>query len=603
VAPAVRTIELAGPVGAGKSSVAAGLEALLTDQGCRVHRLDEFRRGRRRELAAVTWFALRRPSLTWEAVRALGAARIPGWHRRLILMLVLRLGVRLELAGRRLPPDHWLIVDEGWAQRAVNLFAWRDPPLPRAAIRRYLQLAPLNGAAVVIVSTPPGVARERATQRGLPMRLRGAKPARVDRFLDNAREVVTLVDGELAAIGQTVIHVDNEGALEASVTSLARRVDELTRSAGETTPRSGVLFQPRFAILPRPDRLAARALARHRTIPPPRDAVAGLVDRYGLQPETSLRPTRSPGGRGASYVVEAPGGRLLLKRYKPNVEPDAIRGEHSILAELARCGVPAPRLRAARDGDTWVEVAGEHYAAFDYMEGYAHPHEQLMWPPDRRTFELTAGSALAAFHDALEGFEPAAHNPNGFAGRDGERLRDLAWFRARLDEITAGREAAPGDPSPDAVAWVARELPRIDQRLTEANLRRAVIHGDYGPYNLLVRRGKPIVIIDLELSRVDWRLTDLAGALPHFAQRRIGFDIGAARRFVAGYRRRADLPASEMGLLPDVLTFLSLRRAVVCWTRAGEGQRGRWTAEAARRLQLARELMAGTHPIVAVSAA
>jgi Ser/Thr protein kinase RdoA (MazF antagonist) len=603
VAAAVRTIELAGPVGAGKSSVAEGLEALLTDQGCRVHRLDEFRRGRRRELAAVTWFALRRPSLTWEAMRALAAARIPGWHRRLILMLVLRLGVRLELAGRRLLPDHWLIVDEGWAQRAVNLFAWRDPPLPRAAIRRYLQLAPLNGSAVVIVSAPPGVARERATQRGLPRRLRGAKPARVDRFLDNAREVVTLVDGELAAIGQTVIHVDNEGALEASVTSLARSVDELTRSAGETTPRSGVLFQPRFAILPRLDRLAARALARRRTLPPPRDAVAGLLDRYGLQPETSLRPTRSPGGRGASYVVETPGGRLLLKRYKPNVGPDAIRGERSILAELARCGVPAPRLHAARDGDTWVEVTGARYAAFDYMEGYEHPHEQLLWPPDRRTFEVAAGSALAAFHDALDGFEPAAHNPNGFAGRDGERVRDLVWFRERLDEITGDRGAAADDPSHDALAWVSRELPRIDQRLAEANLPRAVIHGDYGPYNLLVRRGKPIVIIDLELSRVDWRLTDLAGALPHFAQRRVGFDIGAARRFVAGYRRRADLPASEMALLPDVLTFLSLRRAVVCWTRAGEHGRGRWTAEAAARLRLARELLAGTHPIVAVSAA
>jgi hypothetical protein len=58
-----------------------------------------------------------------------------------------------------------------------------------------------------------------------------------------------------------------------------------------------------------------------------------------------------------------------------------------------------------------------------------------------------------------------------------------------------------------------------------------------------------------------------------------------------------------MALLPDVLTFLSLRRAVVCWTRAGEDRRGRWTAEAATRLRLARELMAGTHPLVAVSAA
>ncbi|MDP9272586.1 MAG: phosphotransferase [Chloroflexota bacterium] len=369
-------------------------------------------------------------------------------------------------------------------------------------------------------------------------------------------------------------------------------------------PKRGVgaaaIFRPRSSVpLWRPDRLARRALARGRTVYPSREAVIAILERYGLPRTTRIRPPPSPGGRSTTLVLEGHDGRLLLKRYRARVELDAIRGEHSILAELARCGVAAPRLHPTLDGGTWVELDGASYAMFEYLEGYIHPHERFFLPVDRRALEMVAGDVLAGFHAALDGFEPAANNENGFAGRSGVRVRNRAWFMERLETATArgtGNGAVAG--LVDSASWIRDALCRLDDRLEAAEPTRTVIHGDYGPYNLLVRAGEPVVVIDLELSRVDWQLTDIATAIPRFAQRRLGFDAAAASRFLAGYRRRRELPRGELTLLPDVLAFLSLRRAIVCGALYRETPADRWRAEATIRVRLARSILEGQHPIV-----
>lgn len=601
MAAPVKTIELAGPIGAGKSGVAERLRELLAERGCSAFVLSEVEAGRGARRAAMVSFAVRHPALLWTVLRSILAARIPWWHRRRILSLVLELGARLELAGRGLPADAWLLVDEGWAQRAVNVFAWRTPRAARSEIQEYLRRAPISGT-VVIVTAPPEIARERALQRGLPKRLRASGPERTERFLGDAAAIIGVVADELALTGQAVVRIDNGGDLEETVALLAGELDEMSSTPWRTSA-GAVAFRPRFPTLPRPDRVARRVRARGRTPTLAPQALARLLDRFGLPADTRVRPTRSPGGRGISFKVDAPRGPLLVKRYKANVEPATIRGEHSVLAELARGTVPAPRLYPATDGETLVEVDGSRYAAFEYLGGYHHPHERLMWPADRRAFESAAGESLGAFHAALDGFEPAGQSPNGFAGRAGERVRGLPWFMARMAALTPGSDAPTrDDPTHAETTWVADELERLDARLESARLPRAVIHGDYGPYNLLLRSGEALIIIDLELSRVDWRLTDLATAIPRFAGRRVGFERDAGRRFLDGYRRRRELPGDELTLLPDVLAFLSLRRAIVCWSRARDGDARRWHAEAERRVRLARSLLAGTHPIVRLAA-
>ncbi|HXG39600.1 MAG TPA: phosphotransferase, partial [Candidatus Limnocylindrales bacterium] len=144
---------------------------------------------------------------------------------------------------------------------------------------------------------------------------------------------------------------------------------------------------------------------------------------------------------------------------------------------------------------------------------------------------------------------------------------------------------------------VARRLAELDALLAAAEPARTVVHGDFGPYNLLVRAGAPIVVVDFELARIDWRLTDLATALPRFAANRFRFSSRRAARFLAGYERRRPLGPSERALLPGVLEYLSLRRASVCWSRYAEDGRVAWLEEAAARAVLARALEAGRHPL------
>jgi Ser/Thr protein kinase RdoA (MazF antagonist) len=96
-----------------------------------------------------------------------------------------------------------------------------------------------------------------------------------------------------------------------------------------------------------------------------------------------------------------------------------------------------------------------------------------------------------------------------------------------------------------------------------------------------------VVILDFELARLDWRLTDIATALPSFARSRLGFSLPKMRAFVAGYRARCTVEADELALLPDVWRFLTLRRLIVCWQRFYDTHARRWLDEAAQRLALA----------------
>jgi Ser/Thr protein kinase RdoA (MazF antagonist) len=148
---------------------------------------------------------------------------------------------------------------------------------------------------------------------------------------------------------------------------------------------------------------------------------------------------------------------------------------------------------------------------------------------------------------------------------------------------------------------MSEELLRLDGQLSEAGLSRTVIHGDYGPYNLLVRAGREPLAIDWELTRLDWRLTDLATALPRFAGRRTGWDAGAADRFLGGYRSNAPVDPAELSHLPSVAEFLAIRRAIVCIGRFVASGDEAWSRQAKERLRLARSLADGRHPLAEVA--
>jgi thymidylate kinase len=219
----VRIVEIAGPVGAGKSSLVEPLARALAERGAVARTLDQVTpRGRLRRLLWSFAFGIRHPRFVAHAARTTLASPIPWWHRRIIFGLAMDVGGRLLAARSRAAEDEWVIVDEGLVHRAVNLFAWRHE-VPRQQVESYLAtLSP--GDALVIVQAPADDELERAMSRGLPKRLVGKSPEEVRAFVSRAREVVLFAAAVMERRGARLVRVETTVAPDQVAAMVADRL-------------------------------------------------------------------------------------------------------------------------------------------------------------------------------------------------------------------------------------------------------------------------------------------------------------------------------------------------------------------------------------------
>jgi Ser/Thr protein kinase RdoA (MazF antagonist) len=305
-----------------------------------------------------------------------------------------------------------------------------------------------------------------------------------------------------------------------------------------------------------------------------------------------------PIGRSENAIFETPAGKKMLKRYKKTVIPASLRYEHCILNHLAQIDFPAPRLNRTVEGETLLQKDGRCYALFDVLEGYFQYHNYFLLPGQLRRFIGMSGQALGALHNALRDFTPEEHHTNGFKSREDDRPRDLNLY---IDKLDWCRQEMPRLQTDEAhilrrmcaehASWITEILHDLNNRIEEAAPQRLIIHSDFGPYNLFFKPGAPIVILDFELAHLDWRLADLATALPFFASSRLGFSPKKMSYFLEGYRTSWPIGDRELRLLPAVWLFLTLRRVIFCWYRFCEAPAGRWLVEAQQKLKLARWLI------------
>lgn len=280
-------------------------------------------------------------------------------------------------------------------------------------------------------------------------------------------------------------------------------------------------------------------------------------------------------GRSGNLVVRTPLGKAMLKRYKSSVPLPAVIHEHSILTYLSQLDFPSPRLLTTRAGETFARRHGAIYAMFGFIEGdIRYPHHFLM-PAQGRWLLSEAGDILATLNDLLRGFEPDGQNLNGFKSPSQGRWRDLSWYTDKLTHCVAesphldlGEERAQIMVSAllQRADWIHDTLCQLDQSLEAAAPPRLIIHGDYRPGNLLFRRDAPTVVLDFELARLDWRITDLAKSLPAFAYTRtVGLNFDWMKCFLDAYQARHPVAHDELQLVPSVWQFLTVRRLIVCW--------------------------------------
>lgn len=610
-----RVLELVGLPGAGKTTAAPfviehlrerGFEALTVRQAMDAA-VARSTRGRLLQVVGVgppyrrralvllvdgpTAFALPlvAPRLTAALVDALW--RLPvGWgHRAAIAGRALRAVAAYRFVAPRLRAGEVVVVDEGPVHRVVNLYAWR-PATPVQPIRRYLNAAPLPDA-VLEVRVPSGEAARRLPARatGLPERLRGADDGRVLRFVERADAALAVARAHLATRTAWVTLSGTSG----SDSDIAQRLDELGFASFDAgiASRSSPIYRPLLGVtVGRPGRGSADRRRRIDGM-----AVPTVVrDAWDLDPFRA--ETLGAGGRSDSVLVSRFGGeRLVVKRYKAGVDPAAVESEHFVLRALKERAFPAPRVVPAGDGTLVVcDGDGRRWAAFEVIGGRPL-HARMGLPGDRSRSAFLAGQTLGALHAALAGVE-TPHQPDiGFRSMTGPRVREIDWY---LEGLAA--DGASGDSASIVLAlpWARDRLATLDTRLVVAAPARGLIHGDYGPYNLLVQRGRPIVVIDFELARLDWLLTDLASAIPRFAVGRLGFSDGAACSFLEGYRSRHRLADDALRTLPEVASFLALRRVAVAWRRYLESGSAAWLTEATEKLGVARSIADGRHGLV-----
>jgi Ser/Thr protein kinase RdoA (MazF antagonist) len=579
-------LELLGPIGAGKSAIANALPKALRERGIAASPVRELTRIDRRA-SLLVWgarFAIGHPRLMWSAVRAVLGAPIPWWHRRLILGLVLGAGSQTQRM-RRAARDHVLLVDEGLVHRSVNLFAWYPEP-PLDALQRYVDRVPMDGT-LVYVDASPTTTRRRTVARGWPKRLVGRSPEEMAAFAANARSVVSQAIDIAERRGATVIRIKNRHSLRRSVNEIADHVVGLVQRSPTGLLSAGV-FQPKLPILARPDRAIGRFVLRRGGTGIEPAIVDALLERYGLRAIDRARTLTAPRARGSVLLVPTQQGDVVVKRYKDGVDHSAVEIEHAVLDALAGSGIAAPRLRRTEHAASSQWLDDRCYAVYDYIAGHRHPHELLMASVDRHQLEMIAGRILAMLHLALESTRVPASPRLGFSKRGGRRVRDIEWHTARLRAAPVPRRVR---------AWMEASLWRLAETFTAHELPLTVVHGDFGPYNLLIRRNDVPVVVDFELARLDWRLVDVATALPRFAQRRRHFDVGAARRVLDAYREGIGASEAEIQLLPEMLAFLSLQRAAVAWERGGDADSAHSGAEARSRTVLAEQLLLGQHPL------
>jgi 4-aminobutyrate aminotransferase-like enzyme/Ser/Thr protein kinase RdoA (MazF antagonist) len=233
--------------------------------------------------------------------------------------------------------------------------------------------------------------------------------------------------------------------------------------------------------------------------------------------------------------------------------------QNAVLTRLghvpAALGFRFPELIPTTAGDTTALVpegfqnAGRFVRLFTYIGGIHLGDAMPCAPPLLRSL----GTLLATVDQALLDLDhPAARRRRTGDGSDGFRwaLADTLWVRDAVHLVTDTRRRALVSRVLDRVADEALPLLPV--------LRQSIIHGDASEYNVLVRDGRAIGLIDFG----DLHRTATVGELAVgsvYAMFGAGDPLGAAAQVVAGYDGTLPLTALErVALFPLMLARLAV---------------------------------------------
>ena len=266
-------------------------------------------------------------------------------------------------------------------------------------------------------------------------------------------------------------------------------------------------------------------------------------------------PARMQGGSDThTYRFELRGGppeleRPLVLRLFPKVHgPSRALREGFVQNMLAGAGCPAPRVHAAC---TDLSILGGAFVVMEHLPGELMVFSPLETVPDM----------LAKAHAALHRLDP---NPIA------EALRERGWavllHRPERDLAQLKRRTLRRPRFHPIVDWLSAHCP-------PPPARASVCHGDFHPFNLLVRDARLTGILDWANFKIADPMMDVASTmmLSAVVGRRLLSVADAelvAERYLASYRAERDTD-------PEALVYYRTWHCVICLLN-GEDGRAMW---------------------------
>lgn len=179
------------------------------------------------EALAYNRFMIEHPELAYCVFTALDERPSSAAERTMVGNWVYRSFSRYDIVDRNLGPEETVVLDEGFCNRAMSLFADHETLLDPDMIHRYAKAIPLPDL-VFAIETEPERCLTRLSKResGFPPRIGDPTSEEKRTFLANVDRCLQTVRETIERDGVEVIEIDNDGSLEDSNTQLGLEIAE-----------------------------------------------------------------------------------------------------------------------------------------------------------------------------------------------------------------------------------------------------------------------------------------------------------------------------------------------------------------------------------------
>jgi len=266
--------------------------------------------------------------------------------------------------------------------------------------------------------------------------------------------------------------------------------------------------------------------------------VDALLARYDCGDLAGLKGI-AEGVENSNFLVETTRSRYILTLYERRVALEDLPFFLNLMAHLADKGLPSARPVPDRQGEKLQTLAGRPAALIEFVPGLA------LWEPGPNACH-TMGVMLAQVHGAVLDFGGTRENPLALPG---------------LIDLAAACGTGSDRCSPGLGTLIGTEISHQHGQVDPDGLRRAVVHTDFFPDNVLFSpHGEITGLIDWYFACTDSLVYDLAVCLNAWCFDADGqFCPQRLDCFLDGYLSAGTLSRAERAALPLMLRRAALR--------------------------------------------